>query len=89
MVKSESHMEPDQESHLQRIMARFSVALSKKYRAGQKEHGGSLWLKRGLLDRAIEEAIDQAIYLMTLREQIENGFDAAEMLDEDPNDVSR
>jgi hypothetical protein len=86
---SDEPMAPEHEAHLQRVLTRFTRALSQKYRAGQREHGGNLWTKRGMLDRAIEEAIDQAIYLMTLREQIENGFDAADALDEDPNDARR
>jgi ribonuclease D len=43
----------------------------RKYTRGQKEHGGSLWRKKGLVDMAIEEAIDQVIYLLTLRNQLE------------------
>lgn len=43
-----------------------------KYRAGQKEHGGQLWTKAGLLDMAIEEAIDQVVYLLTLKQQLEH-----------------
>jgi len=42
-----------------------------KYGAGQKEHGGFLWKKPGIIDMAIEEAIDQVIYLLTLKEQLE------------------
>lgn len=41
-----------------------------KYLRGQAEHGGQLWQKSGLLDMAIDEAIDQVIYLLTLREQL-------------------
>lgn len=87
MSKSESHMESEQEAHLQRVQARFTVALSRKYRTGQKEHGGNLWQKRGMLDRAIEEAIDQVIYLMTLKEQFENGAEGGFALDEDVDDA--
>jgi len=43
-----------------------------KYVTGQKEHGGNLWEKEGLLDMAIDEAIDQVIYLLTLKKQLEN-----------------
>jgi hypothetical protein len=43
-----------------------------KYHAGQKEHGGMLWTKPGIIDMAIEEAIDQVIYLLTLKHQIEH-----------------
>ena len=40
-----------------------------KYKRGQEEHGGNLWEKSGLIDNAIEEAIDMVIYLLTLKEQ--------------------
>ena len=40
-----------------------------KYRKGQAEHGGQLWLNPSLLDNAIDEAIDQVVYLLTLKEQ--------------------
>ena len=43
-----------------------------KYRAGQLEHGGQLWTKPGIIDMAIEEAIDQVIYLLTLKQQLKN-----------------
>jgi len=43
-----------------------------KYRKGQKEHGGDLWKKKHIIDMAIEEAIDQVGYLITLREQIKD-----------------
>lgn len=41
-----------------------------KYMDGQQEHGGRLWRKRGIIDMAIEEAVDQVIYLLTLRDQM-------------------
>ena len=41
-----------------------------KYIRGQHEHGGELWRKAGIIDMAIEEAVDQVIYLLTLRDQI-------------------
>ena len=43
-----------------------------KYRVGQREHGGQLWTKPGLLDMAIDEAIDQVVYLLTLKQQLEH-----------------
>lgn len=64
-------MTPEQEQHLERVKARFALAADHKYRAGQKEHGGNLWLKPGMVDMLLEEAIDFYIYLATLKEQIE------------------
>jgi hypothetical protein len=43
-----------------------------KYNAGQKEHGGMLWTKPRIIDMAIEEAIDQVIYLLTLKSQLDH-----------------
>ena len=64
-------MTPEQEAHLQSIKAKFNNYTDKKYRAGQKEHGGNLWEKSEefLLEAAIDEAIDQVTYLVTLYEK--------------------
>ena len=65
-------MTPEQESHLKRIKLNFAVKLDKKYREGQKEHGGDLMHNNALaiIDMAINEAVDQVVYLETLRELI-------------------
>ena len=60
----------EQEAHLQKIQSEFAADLAAKYRAGQQEHGGNIWEKRGMLEHAIEEAIDQVVYLYTLRDQL-------------------
>ena len=64
-------MTPDQESHLASIIKRFAEACDKKYRAGQAEHGGDLWelSAEALVDNAIDEAIDQVVYLLTLKDR--------------------
>ena len=64
-------MTPEQELHLQHIKLSFAEAVDKKYRHGQQEHGGDLWRKKGLIDFAIDEAIDQVTYLISLKQQIE------------------
>lgn len=64
-------MTPNQEEHLARIKAKFLADVDKKYRAGQKEHGGNLYEKKGMLDMAIEEVTDLAVYLYTLKEQLD------------------
>ena len=66
-------MNKEQEKHLQRVKDVFETSVDAKYRAGQKEHGGDLWLKAGLIDMAIDEAIDQVVYLMTLKDQLNSG----------------
>ena len=62
-------MTPEQEAHLKRIKANFISKVDMKYRAGQKEHGGDLMHANvvALIDMAISEAIDQVVYLETLR----------------------
>lgn len=58
------------EEHLQQIKDDFTKLVDIKYRSGQKEHGGNLWEKEGLIDMAIDEAIDQVVYLITLKNQL-------------------
>lgn len=62
-------MTPEQEAHLTRIKERFINDLDQKYRAGQGEHGGDLWMKPGMLERAYEEVLDLATYILTAMEQ--------------------
>jgi hypothetical protein len=64
-------MSPEQEQHLKLIIGTFSKSMDAKYRKGQQEHGGDLWRKKGLIDMAIEEALDQVCYLVTLKRQLE------------------
>lgn len=60
----------EHEKHLGRIKTQIIDLIDAKYRAGQEEHKGNLWEKSGLLDEAINEVIDLAVYLLTLKEQI-------------------
>jgi len=62
-------MNTAQEQHLQKIKDQFNELVDSKYRKGQAAHGGDLWAKSGLLDMAIEEAIDQVTYLVTLKDK--------------------
>lgn len=65
-------MTPEQEQHLEEILVKFADLTVKKYKKGQEEHGGNLWEKDTLflLDAAIDEAIDQVVYLLTLRRKL-------------------
>lgn len=65
-------MTAQQEMHLQEIKDSFARLVDTKYRAGQQEHGGNLWdVSIGdLLSAAIDEAIDQVVYLLTLKMKI-------------------
>lgn len=67
-------MDAAHEAHLQRILSEFNADARAKYEAGQLEHGGNLWEKPGMLDHAIEEAIDLVVYLYTKREQRARGL---------------
>jgi uncharacterized protein (DUF2249 family) len=59
----------EQDLHRQQLIAQFSEIMSKKYEIGAKEHGGNIWelSTEKLLDEAINEAIDQVVYLLTLK----------------------
>lgn len=57
--------------HLARIINYWTAFGTAKYLAGQKEHGGRLWEKRGMLAHCEEEVWDLAAYLPTLRAQLE------------------
>lgn len=65
-------MNQKQEGHLYQIKKEFEKLVDAKYRKGQKEHGGNLWeiLPEELLDFAIDEAIDQIVYLLTLKNKL-------------------
>jgi hypothetical protein len=68
-------MDQEHESHLRDVKYNILNDLDRKYRQGQIEHGGNLWEKPGMLDNAIEEVIDLAVYLYTLKEQMKkNGL---------------
>lgn len=63
----------DAEQHLSRVKRRVAARIDRKYRAGQREHGGELWKKSplALIEDALDEVIDLAVYLETLRERLE------------------
>lgn len=65
-------MNPAQEAHLARVKAGFALIVDAKYRAGAAEHGGELLAlpNSTILDFAIEEAIDQVVYLLSLKEKL-------------------
>jgi hypothetical protein len=64
-------MNKEHEEHLANIQMWFNKVIDEKYRAGQEEHGGSMWMKPGMLRCAIEEALDQVTYLKTMHDQIQ------------------
>ena len=66
-------MTDEQEKHLLYIKQSLNTMVDSKYRKGQEEHGGNLFDMNieKLLDNAIFEAIDQVVYLLTMRRQME------------------
>lgn len=72
-ISKNSGLGAGQAAHLARILQNVTADLCAKYEAGQIEHGGNLWEKPGLLEAAIEEALDLCVYLYTLREQRDSG----------------
>jgi hypothetical protein len=63
-------MNKENELHLRSIIEQAIDLIDAKYRRGDEQHGGKLWKKKNLIDKAIEEAIDQVVYLITLKQQI-------------------
>lgn len=61
----------EQLAHLDSLKKEFCGLLDVKYRKGQREHGGDVWLKGGMLDHAIDEVVDLAVYLLTLKQQLQ------------------
>ncbi len=70
--KARRPMTEAQEAHLDGIKGRTSVALDRKYRKGQAEHGGNLWRKPGVFSMLDAEVIDFVVYADTLRQQLED-----------------
>jgi hypothetical protein len=64
-------MTNEQQISMDGAIDKFSHLAELKYRAGQDQHGGQLWEKKGLLWKAKEEVIDLWFYLDALEKQIE------------------
>lgn len=66
-------MDEHQDKHLAAIERRAWRLLRTKYTRGAKEHKNYIWdlSEMDLVDNAIEEAIDQLVYLLTLRDKVE------------------
>ena len=63
-------MTPDETAHMKMSVSEFGKLMVNKYQKGQQEHGGSLWLKPQT-DNIVEEVVDLAHYVMTLKQQNE------------------
>ncbi|NBT36531.1 MAG: hypothetical protein EBT03_13520 [Betaproteobacteria bacterium] len=62
-------MSKEHELHLASILEAFIKDFSKKYRRGQAEHGGALWMRPCWSD-AISEVIDLVAYVYTHKVQL-------------------
>lgn len=71
-------MEDEHEAHLQSIKDKFCSLVDQKYRKGQREHGGRLWLRSDLKKEALMEVIDLAVYMLTLMEKENEGPESQE-----------
>ena len=60
----------EQVSHLERVIGQHDALTVAKFCNGQREHGGDLHRKPGMLAHALDEAADLPVYLWTLREQL-------------------
>ena len=58
------------EQHAAYIADEARKVVYNKYMAGQAEHGGKLW-RKVIAPHILEEAIDQLVYVLTLRDQLE------------------
>ena len=58
------------QDHITHIQSEFTTLVEKKYVRGIEEHGGHLW-EKPMEREALDEAIDQVTYLITLRDQID------------------
>lgn len=61
-----------QELHLENIIDEFACLTDPKYRKGAEEHGGDLndMTPLQLVENAMLEAVDQFVYLYTLRTKL-------------------
>ena len=68
----------NQEQHLKEILASAAIMIETKYRKGQQAHGGNLFdlSPSQLIDEAINEAIDQLVYLLTAKANLQRWKDS-------------
>lgn len=65
-------MTNEQEGHLHDLQAEVCELMERKYRKGAMEHDSDLldMPSANILDEAIEEVIDLAVYLLTLKAKL-------------------
>lgn len=70
-----------QQAHLNRLTKKFMVDTSVKFKKGAQEHGGDLqdMAILDILDNALDEVIDQWVYLTTLKERLTSLADSQQL----------
>jgi len=65
-------MKQKQELHLSMIQSKVRKLINTKYRRGAREHQGNLsnLSSKKLIDEALNEVIDLAVYLITLKNKL-------------------
>jgi hypothetical protein len=71
------------EQHLTDIIQSFRAEVDRKYRAGVEQHGGALWTKPFIIEKAMEEAVDLYVFLHTLKMQ----RDSPELINPNARDI--
>lgn len=64
-------MSEDNERHLEDVQDGIVADLDRKYRAGQVEHGGKIWLKPAMMKHLRDEIVDLVVYQDVTRQQLE------------------
>lgn len=66
-------LDKSQQDHISFLERRAMRLVRTKYTKGATEHSGHIWdlSEMQLIDNAIEEAVDQLVYLLTLKDKIE------------------
>ena len=68
-------MNPDQRAHLHKVLKESNDLIANKYIKGVEEHQTTLNKDHSvqeLVDMAIEEAVDQMVFLLTIKELLES-----------------
>ena len=73
-MPKEFQLTPKQVQHVNELASTFCDVMTRKYIQGAEEHGGDLQDMNPLqlCENALEEAIDQFVYLATLRRKLKN-----------------
>jgi len=65
-------MDQSHEEHLERILHDNAEDTAIKYRVGDADHGGRLWVKSGIVKNIRQEATDLSVYTHVLGEQLKH-----------------